>query len=53
LLLITFLPPNPLFQTTAPGIARNGMARRKGALPTHIDEKSQPCEGFWLWIILN
>jgi hypothetical protein len=50
--LITFSPPEPLFQTTAPGKARNGMSHRKGALPTHITEKSQSRERFWLWIVL-
>jgi predicted tellurium resistance membrane protein TerC len=34
------------------GQARNGMARRRSALPTHITEKSQSRERFWLWIIL-
>src|SRR5207253_8389015 len=27
------------------------MPHLKGALPTHINEKSQPRERFWLWII--
>jgi len=51
--LITLSPPNPLFQTTAPGKARNGMSRRNGTPPTHINEKSQPRERFWLWISWN